>query len=339
MAKWTAEYINNLDDSAFLYIEKGGKKDKDKKTIPRSLRHLPYKNAEGKVDLPHVKNALTRINQVKLQDGELLDEKTQDKIKVLLEKILEKSKERTKMSEEEVQEEINETNLEFVDDDEIESEEIISDSDIVKDTVVKETIKQDIKPKEDGDINGLQDKENKEEVKINTENNELKLKASNTQQALNEALKLNDEMITTLNESKDEIESLKQLNNDLIKKVAEKESEVSQFQAMINEFVQEKKETRVNEVFDQYCTFFDISEDEKPNVRKMMSTMSEDMLEQTTKLFSQKRKPITMVAPLTKPSALLSQYSKPVEKRPDLTQMSAKERVDYMFEQFTKQNR
>lgn len=327
MAKWTAKYINDLDDSAFLYIEKGGKKDEDKKTIPRSLRHLPYKNAEGKVDLPHVKNALARLDQVKLDNGKAIDEKVQDKLKVLLEKILEKSKERSSMSEEEIKEEIDNTNLEFEDDDKIEDEKIISDSKIIKPKDENEKLKNNIKPK----IKNEKPKENHD-----IEKDDLKLKANNTQQALNEALKLNDEMISTLNESKGEIESLKQLNNDLIKKVAEKETEVSQFQALLNEYEQEKKDLRVNEVFDQYCAFFDISDDEKLNVRKMMSTMSEDMLEQTTKLFSQKRKPITMVAPLTKPSASLSQYSKPKPKKADFSQMSAKEVVDYKYEQFIK---
>ena len=52
MAKWTSEYIASLPDSAFAFIAADG------------TRHLPFKNAEGRVDLPHVRNALARLDQV-----------------------------------------------------------------------------------------------------------------------------------------------------------------------------------------------------------------------------------------------------------------------------------
>lgn len=62
-AKWSTAFINNLPDSSFLYVESGGEKDSDGKTTPRTLRHLPYKDAGGKVDLPHLRNALSRLGQ------------------------------------------------------------------------------------------------------------------------------------------------------------------------------------------------------------------------------------------------------------------------------------
>lgn len=62
-AVWSSAEVNDLPDSAFLYIEKGGTKDETGKTTPRSLRHFPYKDAEGKVDLPHLRNAIARIPQ------------------------------------------------------------------------------------------------------------------------------------------------------------------------------------------------------------------------------------------------------------------------------------
>ncbi len=55
--------VNNLPDSAFLYVESGGEKDEGGKTIPRSLRHLPYKTSSGSVDLPRLHNALSRLGQ------------------------------------------------------------------------------------------------------------------------------------------------------------------------------------------------------------------------------------------------------------------------------------
>jgi len=62
-AEWSTAYINDLPDSSFAYIEPGGKKDESGKTVPRSLRHFPYKDAEGNIDLPHLRNALARAPQ------------------------------------------------------------------------------------------------------------------------------------------------------------------------------------------------------------------------------------------------------------------------------------
>lgn len=62
-AVWTAAFINNLPDSSFAYVEPGGKKDDQGKTVPRSKRHFPFKNVAGKVDLPHLRNALARAPQ------------------------------------------------------------------------------------------------------------------------------------------------------------------------------------------------------------------------------------------------------------------------------------
>jgi len=65
-AVWSAAMINDLPDSSFLYIEPGGEKDDENKTTPRSLRHFPYKDAGGKVDLPHLRNAISRAPQANL---------------------------------------------------------------------------------------------------------------------------------------------------------------------------------------------------------------------------------------------------------------------------------
>ncbi len=72
-AEWDAEYINNLADDCFAYIETGGQKDVEGKTTPRSLRHLPFKNAQGNLDADHVRNALSRLDQTAIS----AEEKTQ----------------------------------------------------------------------------------------------------------------------------------------------------------------------------------------------------------------------------------------------------------------------
>lgn len=62
-AVWATAVVNDLPDSAFLFIQDGGTKDQDGKTTPRSNRHFPVRDADGKVDLPHLRNALARIPQ------------------------------------------------------------------------------------------------------------------------------------------------------------------------------------------------------------------------------------------------------------------------------------
>jgi hypothetical protein len=65
-AEWDTEYINKLPDEAFAYIESGGEKDEQGKTTPRSLRHLPFKNAQGNLDHDHVVAALQRLDQTEI---------------------------------------------------------------------------------------------------------------------------------------------------------------------------------------------------------------------------------------------------------------------------------
>lgn len=56
-AEMSGKAINDLPDSAFAYVEPGGKKDADGKTTPRSLRHFPIH------DEAHTRNALARAPQ------------------------------------------------------------------------------------------------------------------------------------------------------------------------------------------------------------------------------------------------------------------------------------
>jgi len=84
MATWTAAYINDLPDSAFLHIEKGGEKDEQGRTTPRSLRHFPYQDAAGSIDLPHLRNAMARIPQSNLPAA--VRDRVQKRAQALLEK-------------------------------------------------------------------------------------------------------------------------------------------------------------------------------------------------------------------------------------------------------------
>jgi hypothetical protein len=83
---WTTKEVNDFPDSSFAYIEPGGTKDSEGKTTPRSLRHLPYKDENGKVDFNHVRNALSRLNQT-----QAIPAKTKDTIRKKLTNILQKA--------------------------------------------------------------------------------------------------------------------------------------------------------------------------------------------------------------------------------------------------------
>jgi hypothetical protein len=74
-AVWTTAYVNDLPDSAFLYIESGGEVDEGGKTQPRSLRHFPVRDASGAVDEAHARNAIGRIPQATVAE---LDAKTKE---------------------------------------------------------------------------------------------------------------------------------------------------------------------------------------------------------------------------------------------------------------------
>ena len=79
---WTTAYVNDLPDSSFLYVDSDGK------------RHLPYKDSSGKVDLPHLRNAISRLGQPKTGTGEegWLTEATRKRLLAKAQRILEAQK-------------------------------------------------------------------------------------------------------------------------------------------------------------------------------------------------------------------------------------------------------
>lgn len=82
--RWDTAYVNDLPDSAFLYITPGGKKDEEGKTVPRNLRKLPYKDMGGDIDLPHLRNAISRLGQPKTDIPEDVKKRLQKKAQRLL---------------------------------------------------------------------------------------------------------------------------------------------------------------------------------------------------------------------------------------------------------------
>jgi hypothetical protein len=83
-AQWTRKYINNLPDSCFAVVEpayKSGKSDN------KNARHLPYKDAGGKIDLDHLRNALARMNQIQPVTDSITTEELRAKAKKVLAKV------------------------------------------------------------------------------------------------------------------------------------------------------------------------------------------------------------------------------------------------------------
>jgi cation transport regulator ChaB len=68
---YTTSYINDLPDAAFAWIEEGGSIDKEGSTIPRSLRHLPYKGKDGMAIPEMVGYAVESLDDVKNMTPEI----------------------------------------------------------------------------------------------------------------------------------------------------------------------------------------------------------------------------------------------------------------------------
>lgn len=93
-AKWSTEYVNDLSDSAFLYIESGGEENGEGKTKPRSLRHLPVRDHQGNVDLPHLRNAIARLGQSETgKNWEGFTESTRERLQKKAQQLLERVQE------------------------------------------------------------------------------------------------------------------------------------------------------------------------------------------------------------------------------------------------------
>jgi rubrerythrin len=87
MAEWDTKYINDLPNSAFAVVEPdylNGKTDN------KNARHLPYKDASGKVDLPHLRNARARMNQIKPVTKSISTEELRAKAKKVLDAVAKK---------------------------------------------------------------------------------------------------------------------------------------------------------------------------------------------------------------------------------------------------------
>jgi len=101
-------YFNDLPDSYFLFVEPGGKKDAEGKTVPRTLRHLPFKDKNGNLDEARIRNAISRASQIKLKDGTRISEAKARQLQERARKLLEQVKKAVTTEEAIVQEDVQE---------------------------------------------------------------------------------------------------------------------------------------------------------------------------------------------------------------------------------------
>lgn len=59
MTTWSRAYRNRLPDSAFLFIAAGGHLDERGRTVPRSLRHFPVRDMQGRISVAHLRSVLS----------------------------------------------------------------------------------------------------------------------------------------------------------------------------------------------------------------------------------------------------------------------------------------
>ncbi len=73
--KWDTKYKNALPNAAFAVVEKGYSKGKDKggRHLPHHKKSVKSSTENSTVDLPHYKNALARVNQIKSVYGKESD--------------------------------------------------------------------------------------------------------------------------------------------------------------------------------------------------------------------------------------------------------------------------
>lgn len=87
---WTTRYVNDLPDSAFLYIAPGGQQDGEGKTEPRALRHFPVRDHHGALDAAHLRNAIARAPQADVPAT--VRRRVQERARALLAKLPEEKK-------------------------------------------------------------------------------------------------------------------------------------------------------------------------------------------------------------------------------------------------------
>ncbi len=363
-AEWTRAFINDLPDSSFLYIGPDGKKDEGGKTVPRSLRKLPYKDKSGKVDLPHLRNALARLGQPKTDipsgvRSSLISKArkllgTQKESKMVKDQILkgdnmsskksvsifsddeEKKKLRGVIEKLEKAESLESAKLLAVElksflPEDLEVKEGNEAKEEKKEGEPKEEVKEGEEPKEEGEKVDEVKEEKTEDVKEETK------KEANTETQLADALSLNQKMITKLQESSSQNDMLEKINDKLKQDISVLNETVGIYETEKQGVDDDKKQSKFNDVLNKYCDFMGIPDGEVKQVKEQMSTFSEDMLDNTLRYVEKKKQTMMESEPAveTQPSSDISGKENTVMTNEQYSSMSARDKTDYLFKLMT----
>ena len=210
LMKWTTEFIDSLPDSAFLYVKKVGK---------TKIRKLPYKDSSGKIDLAHLRNAITRLAQVKTDIPTEVKKTLLNKARLLLSKAEKKAsyskEESAKMLDE--KEKLEAEEPEVIDN---------SEENTKKDNA--ETEELDVDTKEEKTIENADINDNNSAKIVNTENTEetekLSVDINKTKEELALLNEVREELVTLYAEKKNLSDNIEQLTskNKLNNKEVEK---------------------------------------------------------------------------------------------------------------------
>lgn len=58
---WSEDYVDSLPDGSFLWVQEGGEKDDDWRTVPRALRHWPVRDDDWQIDMERLRAALPEV--------------------------------------------------------------------------------------------------------------------------------------------------------------------------------------------------------------------------------------------------------------------------------------
>ncbi len=216
MVKWTAKYVNDLPDSAFAIVLPGGEKDENGKTVPRGLRKLPFKDKEGKIDLPHLTNALARVAQKRT---ELTDEQRAKAKRKLLNAtkkagINKRGRKSEKMKE--VQKMVKKLKEQLSD-----LEETVENETVVEDASVEnsENVPTEDESKEEGgeDLEDTADNKEEEEGKTDETSEESTENIEDSGSNTEKVVESEEEKTEEVKETKEELSVYKEIREELAK--------------------------------------------------------------------------------------------------------------------------
>jgi len=356
--KWKKESINGLPDTSFAIVADG-------------VRKYPYMDASGNIDLPHLRNALFKLNQ---PTSDLTPEQKQE-AKTKLMKI---AKKYLKTYGDKATQKMSDDGFEDIEFTQFEEEDIFSKLKFITfkleqaktieevKTVVSELkeLTKDEEDTEDGEEEKQetskqekQEEPKKEVIQEPEKVAEVKVTENSDNSQLSEAFKLNEKILFALKESEDEIDRLKKEvistetkfkeQIDVLGKINEKRASdfdelaksTLQFVNIINEQKLTKFNEKVEKVSIDYCKFMNIPNSEIANVRQTMSKWSDDMIEQTAKAVSAKRTKMAEKEPVALTTASSQLRESTAFSSASWEEMTPETKTDYLHKLMVEQNK